>query len=126
MRLGRVVAIVVLLYAGLVVAFESWLGSSQPAGQGTLVISTVNADGTAHDRIVANYETDGQLYVSANHWPRAWYRRALDNPHVRVTIDGVTGDYRAIPVTGQEHERVEAAIPTASHFASSPAFHPGR
>ena len=126
MRLGRVVAIVVLLYAGLVVAFESWLGSSQPAGQGTLVISTVDANGTAHDRVVADYETDGRLYVSANHWPRAWYRRALDNPDVRVTIDGVTGDYRAIPVTGEEHERVEAAHPHGVTFRIVTGFPPRR
>ena len=126
MRLGRVVAIVVLLYAGLVVAFESWLGSSQPAGQGTLVITTIEADGTAHDRVVANYETDGQLYVSANHWPRAWYRRALDNPEVRVMIDGATGDYRAILVSGEEHEWVEAAHPHSATFRILTGFPPRR
>ncbi len=126
MRLGRIVAIAVLLYAGLVVAFESWLGSSQPADQSTLVVTTIDADGTAHDRVVANYESDRQLYVSANHWPRAWYRRALDNPDVRVTIDGVTGDYRAIPVLGEEHERVEAAHPHGVIFRILTGFPPRR
>ena len=126
MRLGRIVAIAVLLYAGLVVAFESWLGSSQPADQGTLVITTLDADGTAHDRVVANYETDGQLYVSANHWPRAWYRRALDNPDVRVTIDGVTEDFRAIPVIGEEHELVEVAHPHSVTFRILTGFPPRR
>ena len=101
MKLARIITIVVVVYAGVVVAFESWLGSSQPAGQGTLVITTLDPDGTAHDRVVANYETDGSLYVSANHWPRAWYRRALANPDVRATVDGVTGEYHAVPVTGE-------------------------
>ena len=126
MKLARIVAIALLIYAGLVVAFESWLGSSQPADQTTLVITTIEADGTAHDRVVANYETGGQLYVSANHWPRAWYRRALDNPEVRVTLDGVTGDYRVIPVSGEEHERVEAAHPHSAAFRILTGFPPRR
>jgi hypothetical protein len=126
MKLARIVAVAFLLYAGLVVAFESYLGSSQPAGEGTLVITTVDADGTAHDRVVANYETDGQLYVSANHWPRAWYRRVLANPDVRITIDGVTGNYRAILVTGAEHERVEAAHPHSVTFRILTGFPPRR
>jgi hypothetical protein len=47
--------------------------------------------------------------VAANHWPRAWYERALANPEVQVTAEGVKTDYRAVPVEGAEHERVEAA-----------------
>ena len=125
MRLAKIVAIAVLVYAGLVVAFESWLGSSQPAGQGTLVITTIGEDGTAHDRVVANYETDGQLYVSANHWPRAWYRRALSNPDVRAAIDahlGTTGRCRS-PVRSTNGWTPRTL--TVSHSVSSPAFHPG-
>jgi hypothetical protein len=45
--------------------------------------------------------------VAANHWPRTWYRRALANPEVQATIDGKKGDYRAVPVTGAEQDRVE-------------------
>ena len=126
MKLVKIVAIAVLVYAGLVVAFESWLGSNQPAGQGTLVITTIGADGTAHDRVVANYETDGQLYVSANHWPRAWYRRALSNPDVRAAIDGATVDYRAVLVTGEEHERVDATHPHSVTFRILTGFPPRR
>ena len=126
MKLARIVAVVVVVYAGIVVAFESWLGSSQPGGQGTLLITTIDPDGTEHGRVVANYETDGQLYVSANHWPRAWYRRALENPDVRVTIDGVTAEYRAIPVDGEEHERVELAHPHGMGFRILTGFPPRR
>jgi hypothetical protein len=56
---------------------------------------------------VSRLESDGQLYVAANHWPRAWYKRALENPEVQVTLDGEKGDYRAVPVTGAERDRVD-------------------
>ena len=58
---------------------------------------------------MSQLENDGHLYVAANHWPRAWYKRALAKPDVRATIDGKTGDYRAVPVTGEEHARVESS-----------------
>ena len=78
MKIASILGIVVLVYAGLVGAFESLLGYFQPAGQATLVITTTGSDGVAHDRVVARYETDGLLYVSANHWPRAWAPTRLD------------------------------------------------
>ena len=40
--------------------------------------------------------------------PRAWYDRALANPEVQVTQEGGKGDYRAVPVDGEEHARVDA------------------
>jgi hypothetical protein len=104
----KVIAILVLLYVAYVAAFETWLGHAQPMGGSSLVITTTDADGTAHDRVLSRLETDGKLYVAANHWPRAWYRRALANPEVRITADGATHHYRAVPVTGAEHDRVEA------------------
>ena len=57
---------------------------------------------------MSGLESDGQLYVAANHWPRAWYDRALENPEVHVTLDGEKSDYRAVPVTGEEHDRVDS------------------
>jgi len=108
MKALKIVAIVVLVYVGIVAAFESFIGTLQPAGGSTLVITTVDGDGSSHDRVVSRLESDGQLYVAANHWPRAWYRRALANPEVQATIDGRKGDYRAVPVTGVEHDRVES------------------
>ncbi len=107
MKALKIAAIVALVYVGIVAAFESSLGYLQPAGGSTLVITTFDADGTPHDRVVSRLESDGQLYVAANHWPRAWYRRALVNPEVRVTLDGGKLDYRAAPVTGVEHDRVD-------------------
>jgi hypothetical protein len=108
MKALKIVAIVVLVYVGIVAAFESLIGTLQPAAGSTLVITTFDGDGAPHDRVVSRLESDGQLYVAANHWPRAWYRRALANPEVQATIDGKKGDYRAIPVTGAEHDRVES------------------
>ena len=107
MKTYELAVIVVLAYVGVVVAFESLLGTFQPRAGSTLVITTFDADGTPHERVVSRLESEGRLYVATNHWPRAWYRRALANPDVQVTLDGETRDYRAVPATGEEHARVE-------------------
>jgi len=104
----KIVAIAVAAYVGIVVAFESLIGYFQPTAGSTLVITTLDEGGTAHDRVVSRLTSDGHLYVAANHWPRAWYRRALANPKVQVTLDGSKGNYTAVPVSGAEHDRVEA------------------
>jgi F420H(2)-dependent quinone reductase len=108
MKALKIAAIVLLVYVGIVAAFESLIGTLQPASGATIVLTTFDADGKAHDRVVSRLESDGKLYVAANHWPRAWYRRALANPEVKVTLDGANADYRAVPVTGAEHDRVES------------------
>ena len=74
----KIVVIVVLVYVGIVAAFESLIGYFQPRAGSVLVITTFDADGTAHDRVVTRLESSGQLYVAANDWPRAWYDRALE------------------------------------------------
>ena len=107
MKVLKIVAIVVLVYVAIVVTFESLIGYLQPASGSTLVITTFDGDGTPHDRVVSRLKSDGQLYVAANHWPRAWYNRALGNPEVQITLDGEKGDYRAAPVTSAEHDRVD-------------------
>ena len=107
MKAVKIVAIAVLVYVGIVVAFESSIGYFQPTAGSTLVITTFDADGSPHDRVVSRLESGGQLYVAANHWPRAWYNRALEKPEVHVSMDGQKGDYRAVPVTGVEHDRVD-------------------
>ena len=107
MKALKIVAVVVLVYVGIVVAFESSIGFFQPTAGSTLVITTADGAGALHDRVVSRLESGGHLYVAANHWPRAWYRSALQNPEVHVTQEGVKGDYRAVPVTGEEHDRVD-------------------
>jgi hypothetical protein len=84
------------------------LGAFQPENLGgtTIVLSTTGADGTSRERVLSPIDDDGQLFVAANHWPRAWYHRALENPNVRVTRDGETTDYHAVPVSEPERERL--------------------
>jgi F420H(2)-dependent quinone reductase len=124
MRALKIIAIVLLIYAGIVAAFESLIGTLQPAPGGTLVITTFDGDGTPHDRVVSRLATDGHLYVAVNHWPRAWYRRALANPAVQVTLDGTKGDYTAVTVTGAEHDRVQADHPVGVGFRLLTGFPP--
>ena len=90
--------------SGCMTAFSAF----QPENLGgeTIVITTTDADGEPHDRVVTPLDVDGRLFVAANHWPRAWYRRALEHPDVRVTRGGETTAYRAVPVGEEERERL--------------------
>ncbi|MCL4686536.1 nitroreductase family deazaflavin-dependent oxidoreductase [Myxococcota bacterium] len=108
MKALKVLLIFALVYVGIVVVFESLLGYLQPANESTVVITTTDEDGTSNDRVVSRLDSDGQLYVAANHWPRAWYRQALRNPEVQVTIGGKREEYRAVPVSPAEHDRLMA------------------
>jgi len=124
MKALKIAVIAIVVYLGIVVAFESLIGTLQPSSGATLLITTFDPDGTAHDRVVSRLDSDGKLYVAANHWPRAWYRRALANPDVQVTQDGAKVGYRAIPVTGEEHNRVQAAHPHPFFFLFLTGFPP--
>ncbi len=126
MRAARIISIVVLVYVGIVAVFESLLGYAQPTPQGTIVVTTKDADGTTHDRVVSRLESNGQVYVAVNHWPRAWYRRALANPELSVTSDGESAAYLAIPVGGDEGNRVNSDNPTGIVFRFLTGFPPRR
>jgi hypothetical protein len=75
-------------------------------GGETIVLTTTDADGEPHERVLSPIDYDGRLFIAANHWPRAWYQRALENPEVSVIRDGRTTDYRAVPVSEEERERL--------------------
>ena len=100
-------------YLGLVVAFEILvvtMGARQAGrglrpGEDWLVLTTAGADGE-RDTVVAGVESGGHLYVAANHWPRGWYKRAVENPDIEVTRAGEKTRRRAVPVTGEERVRV--------------------
>lgn len=124
MKVVKIIAILLIAYVGLVVAFESMIGILQPTADNTLVITTTDADGATQDRVLAHLESDGRIYVAANHWPRAWYNQALENPEVRVTIEDVSGDYLAVPATDAEHERVQRDNPTGIGFRIMTGFAP--
>jgi hypothetical protein len=108
MKALKIVIVLLVLYVAVVVLFESLLGYFQPEAGTTMTISTFEQDGAAHDRVVARLEVDGQLYVAVNHWPRAWYRRMLRNPVVRISYDNTAGDYRAVQLAGADYDRVNS------------------
>ena len=116
MKVIKRVGIVLGIYVVFVVLFESvYLGWYQPtfsrAGIPMLVLTMTDEEGVSRDRRLARFENDGNLYVSAHHWPRGWYRRAIANPNVRVEIEGVVADYIAVPVEGEEFDRVATENP---------------
>ncbi|MCH2186382.1 hypothetical protein MK280_10975 [Myxococcota bacterium] len=97
-KFAKVIIGIVLGYGFLVFSFEVLLGIFQPqAGRG-LSIPTTGDDGVPNQRVLAWLDDNGTIYVSANHWPRAWYREAIAHPEVAVEIDGVEADYRAVPI----------------------------
>ena len=106
MKIVRITLISLIgIYIGLVVLFESWLGYSQPTNTNSLVITTFDSM-EAKDRVLSAVNNDGKLYVSANHWPRSWYRQTLSNPNVEVLYKGEKKSYLAVPVEGEEHDRL--------------------
>ena len=106
MKIVKRVAILLIAYVLIVVAFESMIGILQPQNQATLVITTSDLNGNMTERVVSRLESQGQLYVAANHWPRAWYNQALLEPRVQVDLGGSKANYTAIPVGESEHDRV--------------------
>ena len=107
MKAAKLLAILVGVYVGIVVAFESLIGFFQPTAENTLVITTNASDGSTSERVVSRLESGGKLYVAANHWPRAWYDQALENPEVEIVFAGERTQHVAVPVTGEEHDRVD-------------------
>ena len=131
MKVLKWAGVVVAVYVGFVLAFETlFQGLYQPklgsSGIPMLVITTTDDSGVSRERRLARFETDGKLYVSAHHWPRGWHSRALENPNVRVEIDGVVADYLAEPVEGEEFERVAAEHPLPLRFLFLMGFPPPR
>jgi hypothetical protein len=113
---GLALCILPLSHTGCITAIAAF----QPENLGgeTIVISTADADGEPHERVLSPIDMDGQLFVAANHWPRRWYRLARENPDVRVTRGGETTDYRAVPVSEQEREHLldESGFPLIAYL----------
>ena len=111
-----VLCILAAAHTGCMTAFAAF--QPENIGGATIVITTTGADGESYDRVLSPIDDDGQLVVAANHWPRAWYHRALENPDVRVTREGEITDYRAVPVSEEERERLlsESGFPLVAYF----------
>ena len=126
MKALKIALIAVAVYIGIVVAFESMIGFFQPANASTIVITTIDDGGASHDRVVSRIDHEGRLYVAANHWPRAWYRRALERPDVRATGSGGEAAYRAVAVDGAEHDELATEYAHGIVFKILTGFPPRR
>ena len=61
MRAVKIGGIVLVSYVLIVVAFESLIGFFQPEGPDTLVLTTVDENGAAIDRVLQSLHSNGQL-----------------------------------------------------------------
>ena len=121
------VSAVILVYVGYVAYYEANLAYRQPQGQTSLVIATFD-NGDRHERVLRLEQIDGNNYIAANHWPRAWYRQALDNPEVEVKMPGTEqfATYTAVPLAGAELERVSEIYSFGFNFRFQTGFPPRR
>ena len=113
-----------LAYVGSIVWFEAQLGMNQPQGSTSIVIATFNDDNERHERVVRLERIDGQNYIAANHWPRAWYKQALGNPNVEVKMPGndAFASYLADPLEGAEEERIREIYSFGFEFSIRTGF----
>lgn len=122
---AKIVLGILIAYAGLVVAFEAMIGILQPEQGQVLTITTTGDDGAANDRVLAWLDDEGTVFVSANHWPRAWYHEAVANPRVEVSIDGERGAYLAVPIEDEgEWERLDTKFAHPFFFKFITGFPP--
>lgn len=106
----KILVVVLIVYVGVVTAFESLLRYYQPRGEENLVITLTEDDGSKSERVLSLFESQGELYLAANHWPRSWFRQVQRNPEVHIEFGGThsaeSGNYTAVAVAGADHERV--------------------
>jgi hypothetical protein len=121
---GIAVAVLLLIYIGQVVLFELRLGINQPENQSTIVIATFDEEDNRHERVVRLVEIDGDAYVAANHWPRAWYHQALENPRVEVEMEDEFEPYIAVPLEGAEEEMLREEYDVSFEFRFRTGFPP--
>ncbi|MEQ8408100.1 MAG: hypothetical protein RKH07_07480 [Gammaproteobacteria bacterium] len=124
--IGLAIGVALLLYIGQVVLFEVSLGVNQPENQSTIVIATFDDDNNRHERVVRLVEYEGDAYIAANHWPRAWYHQALENPQIEVEMESGEGfaPYVAVPLEGAEEELMEEVYSVSFDFRFRTGFPP--
>ena len=135
MKLFKWLGILAIVYIAFVFVFEVFiLGYLQPNSVPdylkdrveVIVLRTADSSGDESRRRVAGFEMDGRLYASAHHWPRGWYHNAVANPEIIVERDNVAADYIAVPITGEEFERVAAGFPLTFPVRFAMGFPPKR
>ena len=121
-KLIKILLILAAVYVAIVVVFESWLGYAQPRGEENLVITVTEDDGSQTKKVLSLFQSEDELYLAANHWPRAWFRQVQKNPNVHIEFGGehkdLSGEFTAIPVEGADHDRVlnDNRIPFVGRF----------
>ncbi len=117
-----------LVYAGYVAYFEARLGYLQPQGSTSLVLATFNNDAERHERVLRLEQIDGNNYIAVNHWPRRWYRHAINNPNVEVKMPGeeTFEPHVAVPLEGEELARVSEEYSFGFSFRFRTGFPPRR
>lgn len=117
-----------ILYVGSVIYFEARLGYLQPQGSTSLVLATFADDDSRHERVLRLEQIDGNNYIAVNHWPRRWYRYALNNPAVEVKMPGTDGfaQYTAVPLEGEELDRISDIYSFGFEFRFRTGFPPRR
>ena len=135
MKLFKWLGILAIVYIAFVFVFEGFiLGYLQPKSVPDylkdrveiIVLTTTDSSGDVSRRRLAGFEMDGKLYASAHHWPRGWYQNAVANPEAIVERGNVVADYIAVPVTGDEFERVAAGFPLTFPVRFAMGFPPKR
>ena len=116
MKLLKLITYIFFGYVSLVFFFEAvFLGLLQPTIESerlkNLVMTTTDSMGHPDPRKITYVVVDGGIYVSAHHWPRAWYHQAIKDPNVVVDLKGYKSDYLAVPVAGREFQSVSEAFP---------------
>jgi hypothetical protein len=120
----KLALILLAVYVGIVVLFESSLGFFQPEAGNTIVIETFDAGGNGYTRVVSLLTSAGNEYVAVNHWPRAWYGRLKETPRIGVVRLGGQTIFGAGMVSGVEHDQVQADNPTPFAFRFLTGFPP--
>lgn len=118
------ILMVVAVYVGIVVLFESSLGFFQPEAGNTVVITTFDEDNIPHQRVVSLLSSGDSQYVAVNHWPRAWFRRVRNNGRIHMLNEGRTAEHTAVIVSGSEHDQVQQDNPTGLVFRLLTGFPP--
>ncbi len=124
MKIVKILLITMGIYASLVVIFESLLGYFQPQSETTLTIITNNVEGQENNRVLQQLSSEGNIYVAANHWPRAWYHDALDRPNVKATINGETANFLVTKVSNEEHKALATEFAPSIWFRILTGFPP--
>ena len=116
MKLLKLVGYLFVGYVSLVFLFEAvFLGIFQHTIEvdrlKNLVITTTDSTGHPDPRRITYVMVGPSIYVSAHHWPRAWYHQAIKDPYIVVELNDSKNDYLAVHIAGREFQSVAEAFP---------------